>query len=348
MAVRGISQVGRQLFMNGALAGRTTAGDWSGTPTAPPPDCSTLAGHTAPMKTRPSSHAAADTRSDNARARRQGGLSFDRVAREYDRSRPGYPPELVAHACATAGLRAGDRVLEIGCGGGQLTCALVERGLRVAAIEPGASLIALAAERCRGAGEVTFVPARFEDAPLPATPVAAVFAGSSFHWLDPDVSWSRAAAALAPGGTLALLQYCALVEERSQRDQTALLAALARCAPAAAAAWPPQRELDAIRTGVAQRRGNVSEVWSWIGGRELACADAAGLFTDVELMAVPTLQQHSADELNALISTLSFYQQLAPEQREALCAEHVALERALGRPVRSSIAALLVTARRRG
>ena len=124
-----------------------------------------------------------------------------------------------------------------------------------------------------------------------------------------------------------------------------LLAALARWAPAAAASWPPQPELDAIRIGVAQRRGNISEVWSWIGGHELEHADAAGFFTDVELVAMPTLQRHSADELNALISTLSFYQQLASEQREALCAEHVALERALGRPIRSSIVTLLVTAR---
>ena len=296
------------------------------------------------MTTRSSDVGAAD----NARARRKGGLSFDRVARAYDRSRPGYPPELVAHACATAGVQAGDRVLEIGCGSGQLTCALVERGLRVTAIEPGANLIALAAERCRAAGEVTFVHARFEDAPLPAVPVAAVFAAASFHWLDPDVSWSRAAAALAPGGTLALLGYCAVVEEHSQQDQTALLAALARCAPAAAAAWPPQRELDAIRAGVAERRGNVSEMWSWIGGHELARAAAAGLFTDVELMAVPTRQEHSAAELNALVSTQSFYQQLAPEQRDALSAEHVAVERALGRPIRSSMAMVLVTAHRRG
>ncbi|MBJ7608203.1 MAG: class I SAM-dependent methyltransferase [Candidatus Dormibacteraeota bacterium] len=297
------------------------------------------------MTTRPSD-VAADTGSDSERARRQGGLSFDRVAREYDRRRPGYPSELVAHACATAGLEAGDRVLEIGCGTGQLTCALVERGLRVTAIEPGANLIALADERCRGAGEVTFVHARFEDAPLPAMPVAAVFAAASFHWVDPEVSWSRTAAALAPGGTLALLGYCDVVEERSQQDQAALQAALARCTPASAAAWPPQREFDAIRAGVAQRRGNVSEAWSWIGGHDLARADAAALFTDVELTAVPTLQEHSAAELNALVSTLSFYQQLAPERQEALCAEHVALEGALGRPIRSSIAMLLVTARR--
>ena len=274
------------------------------------------------------------------------GLSFNGVAAEYDRSRPTYPPELVTQACATAGLQPGDRVLEIGCGTGQLTRALVERGLRVTAVDPGANLIAIAAERCRGAGEVTFVHARFEDAPLPAAPVPAVFAAASFHWIDPDVGWSRAAAALGRGGFFALLGYRAVVDEHSQQDQAALLAALARAVPEAAAVWPPERELEAVRAGVEERRGNVSEVWSWVSGYELGREDVAGLFRDVELTAVPIQQEHTADQLNALISTLSFYQQLVPEQREALRAEHIALERALGRPIRSSIAMLLVTARR--
>ena len=298
------------------------------------------------MTTRRPDFAAADARSDGSRACRRSGLSFDRVAREYDHSRPQYPSELVAHACAAAGLGVGDRVLEIGCGSGQLTSELLARGLRVTAIEPGANHIALATERCRGAGEVDFVPARFEDAPLPAARAAAVFAGSSFHWLDPDTSWHRAAAALAPGGTLALLQYCGLVD--SGDDQAALLAALARCAPAVSAAWPPQRELDAIRAGVEERRANISEVWSWIGGYHLARVDVAELFTEVTLSAVPVRMQNTADELIRMMSTHSFYEQLAPEHRQALGAEYVALERALGRLVCSTTVALLVTARRSG
>ncbi|MGH7721219.1 MAG: hypothetical protein ACRENL_00100 [Candidatus Dormibacteria bacterium] len=47
---------------------------------------------------------AAAARFDDSRAGRRPGLSFDRVPRDYDRSRPQYPPELVAHACAVAGL----------------------------------------------------------------------------------------------------------------------------------------------------------------------------------------------------------------------------------------------------
>ncbi|MGH7721220.1 MAG: methyltransferase domain-containing protein [Candidatus Dormibacteria bacterium] len=73
-------------------------------------------------------------------------------------------------------------MLEIGCGSRQLTYQLLARGLRVTAVEPGANLIALAAERCCGAGEVDFVPARFEGASLPAAPVAAVSPKHGHGW----------------------------------------------------------------------------------------------------------------------------------------------------------------------
>jgi len=52
---------------------------------------------------------------------RSYGRVFDEVATEYDRSRPTYPDELVAHACQIAQIGSGDRVLEVGCGSGQLT-----------------------------------------------------------------------------------------------------------------------------------------------------------------------------------------------------------------------------------
>jgi ubiquinone/menaquinone biosynthesis C-methylase UbiE len=99
-------------------------------------------------------------------ARRYGRV-FDAVAAEYDRHRPAYPDEIVDQACLVAGIGRGDRVLEVGCGTGQLTRSLLARGLHVTAVEPGPSLIALARQNTEGAGSVEFVNARFEDASLP-------------------------------------------------------------------------------------------------------------------------------------------------------------------------------------
>src|SRR6185437_10363382 len=137
--------------------------------------------------------------SPGATARRYGTV-FDGVAAEYDRHRPAYPGELIDQACQVAGIGRGDPVLEIGCGTGQLT-----RGL-----------LALARQNLAGAGQVDFVSARFEDAPLPREGFRAVFCASAFHWIDPGISWQKAADVLVVGGTLALVQYFGLEEPRSK------------------------------------------------------------------------------------------------------------------------------------
>ena len=278
-------------------------------------------------------------------ARRYGKV-FDEVAAEYDRNRPTYPDELVDHACKVAGIGSGDRVLEVGCGSGQLTRSLVARGLHVAGLEPGVQLISLAEQNLEGLGGVEFVNARFEDAQLPRRHFQAVFSASAFHWVDPEVSWQKAADVLVPDGTLALIQYCGLQEQRSIRDQEALLSALTRIAPEIAANWPAYRDLGTTVAGAEERRENVSEVWAWLGSHDVAGPQASSLFSDVQTAAVPTPMEQTADELNALLRTASFYHRISSSQRQALESEHVAIYERLGRPIRSSTVAVLVTARR--
>jgi SAM-dependent methyltransferase len=274
------------------------------------------------------------------------GEVFNDVAEVYDRHRPAYPDALIDQACEVGGLGPGATVLEIGCGTGQLTRSLLTRGLRVTAVEPGERLIARARDQLGNAGEVEFVNRRLEEASLPHAHYSAAFSASAIHWVDPDVSWRKAADALVDGGTLALVSYFGLQEPRSAGDQQALRAAMARVAPGLAAGWPTYRDLDGTLAGADKRRGNVSEVWAWLGGYELARGYAADLFDDTQVAAVPTLLEHTADALNALLGTMSFWARLSPRQRDALCAENHALHQRIARPVRSSTVSCLVTARR--
>ena len=285
------------------------------------------------------------TRLPESAARRYGTF-FDEIAAEYDRRRPAYPDELLDHACQVAGIGSGDHVLEVGCGSGQLTRSLADRGLHVTALEPGKSLIALARQNLEGAGGVEFVNAQFEDALLPREQFRAVFSASAFHWVDPEVSWQKAADVLVPGGTLALVQYFGLEEPRSRRDQEAALAAMRKVAPDIAAHWPVYRDLDATIAGMEQRRDNVSRVWAWLGSYDIGQDHAGRLFGDVQVTVMPKLIEHTPDEINALVRTMSFYARLSPGQRQALEREHEAIYEQLGRPIRASTVAALVTARR--
>jgi SAM-dependent methyltransferase len=284
--------------------------------------------------------------SRGAEASRRYGEVFDEVAEAYDRHRPPYPDALVDQACAVGGLGPGAMVLEIGCGTGQLTRSLLARGLRVTAIEPGGRLIARARDQLANTGDVEFVNGRLEDALLPHAHYSAVFSASAIHWVDPEVSWRKTADALVDGGTLALVSYFGLTEPRSAGDQQALRAAMASVAPGPAADWPSYRDLDGTLGGADERRGNVSEVWAWLGDYELAQTYATDLFDDTQVAVVPTLLEHTADALNALLGTMSFWARLSPRQRDTLCAENRAIHQRLGRPIRSSTVACLVTARR--
>ena len=254
--------------------------------------------------------------SDGTLARSYGKV-FNEVAVEYDRNRPAYPDALVDQACEVARIGDGDRVLEVGCGTGQLTRSLLARGLRVTALEPGEQLIASRRGEPERRGRCGARPRAARGHALPRERYAAVFSASAIHWVDPDVGWRKIADALAPNGTLALIQYFGLKEQRSVDDQEALLSVMRRHAREIAATWPAYRDLDSTIAGVRERRGNIADAWSWLGSHDIGRDYAADLFEDLQLATVPTLVEHTADELNALLATMSLWARLSPDQRDA-------------------------------
>lgn len=127
------------------------------------------------------------------------------MAELYDRVRPGYPQAMVDELVRAAGLGPGSRVLEIGCGTGQLTSSLAGYGVSLLGVEIGANLAAVARRNLAPWPAVEIVRAAFEDWPLPPEPFDLVVSATAFHWIDPAVRVQKAVAALRPGGTLAVI-----------------------------------------------------------------------------------------------------------------------------------------------
>ncbi|MFE6177145.1 class I SAM-dependent methyltransferase [Streptomyces sp. NPDC056464] len=147
-------------------------------------------------------------RDDTPEESRRTRLSrtFDEDAELYDRARPGYPPELYDDLRELAGAVPGSRVLEVGCGTGQATVPLAERGCRITAVEAGPQMAAVARRNLAGHAGVEVVTAEFERWPLPQEPFDTVVSATAFHWIDPAVRVAKAADALRPEGALAVVR----------------------------------------------------------------------------------------------------------------------------------------------
>ncbi|HEY7106457.1 MAG TPA: methyltransferase domain-containing protein [Acidimicrobiia bacterium] len=131
--------------------------------------------------------------------------SFDRVADVYDRHRPAPPVDVVDAIVASCDLHEGSRVLEIGCGTGQLSVPLAQRGVDLVAVELGSRLAAIARRNLSDLPNARVETGSFEEWSLRDRTFDAVVCANAFHWLDPDVRFTKTASALRTGGALAIL-----------------------------------------------------------------------------------------------------------------------------------------------
>ncbi|MBO0818859.1 MAG: methyltransferase domain-containing protein [Actinobacteria bacterium] len=126
---------------------------------------------------------------------------FDQDPEAYQRTRPVPPPRLFDDLVSLAGLSPGDRVAEIGCGTGQATVPLAERGLAITAVELGAGLADVARRRLAGFPSAEVVTGSFEEWE-PHGSFEAVVAFNSLHWIDPGLRYAKPASMLRPGGIM--------------------------------------------------------------------------------------------------------------------------------------------------
>jgi SAM-dependent methyltransferase len=134
--------------------------------------------------------------------RRRG--SFDEAAEDYNRWRAGYPEEVFEDMLGCAHIEASSRILEVGCGTGQLSAPLANRGIDLLSVEVRPNLAALARQNLARFRNARVEIAAFEDWPLPPESFDAVVVANAFHWLDPDVRYSKSARGLRLGGYLTI------------------------------------------------------------------------------------------------------------------------------------------------
>ncbi|MFZ0049271.1 MAG: class I SAM-dependent methyltransferase [Streptosporangiaceae bacterium] len=125
-------------------------------------------------------------------------MSFGAVAGDYDRLRPGPPPEAIdwllpAHP---------DVVVDLAAGTGLLTRALAGKARQIIAIEPDARMRSVLERHTHG---VRVLAGRGEAIPLPDASADAVLVSSAWHWFNSDLATAEVARILRDGGRLGVI-----------------------------------------------------------------------------------------------------------------------------------------------
>lgn len=132
-------------------------------------------------------------------------MAFEQVPELYERARPDYPPQVFADLVALAALPAEAHLVEIGCGTGQATLPLAERGYAITCVELGDQLAAAAQRKLASFPSVDVINANFETWEPKCAEFDAVIAFTSLHWIAPEVRYAKTAELLRERGKLAVV-----------------------------------------------------------------------------------------------------------------------------------------------
>lgn len=130
---------------------------------------------------------------------------FNNDAERYHARRPNYPPELFEKLIAATHLSAQAKLLEIGPGTGQATKPLAKHGYQITAVELGEDLAAKAQKVLADYPNVDIVTGAFEAVELPERSFDLIYSATAFHWIKPEVKFTKPHRLLKPAGHLAII-----------------------------------------------------------------------------------------------------------------------------------------------
>ena len=230
--------------------------------------------------------------------------TFDEVADLYDAARPTYPLKLTEAINSVLQGTQG-RILEIGCGTGQATLPFARQGHRITALEPGRNLTSLAAKNLAAFPQVDIQTTTFEDWLAAAGQYDLVMSATAFHWVSPEIRYTKAAEALTAGGWLALF-WNMEANDQSLLGQR-LQAVYDKYAPSSKA------HPYATHHPAGHRTQQDTKISRW--QQEI---DQSRLFGNVSIMQFLWTQWYTTDQYLQLLETYSDHRAMPPENKREL------------------------------
>jgi SAM-dependent methyltransferase len=129
---------------------------------------------------------------------------YDGLAQRYERSRPSYPPESIAHLRVDAG----DLAADIGAGTGIFTrqLALFLNRARVVGVEASADMHRQAEQSSAGIANLSFLRGTAEALPFEDNTVRLLTVATAIHWFDRGAFYTEASRCLRADGELVVIQ----------------------------------------------------------------------------------------------------------------------------------------------
>ncbi|MGN6166831.1 MAG: class I SAM-dependent methyltransferase [Solirubrobacteraceae bacterium] len=266
-------------------------------------------------ETRGASYVPLPSELDQRRAA-EGGI-FDRIASLYDRARPGYPPEAVCDLVQLASITGSSRILEIGCGTGQLTRDLAITGAAIRCVEPGPSLADIARANLTGYANVEVLTTTFEELRDEPGSYRTVVSATAFHWIDPSVAFVKAAALLKAGGQLALMTNIHAAEgtHTDERLAEAVWALHRRLAPEIGD-WTFPTADDIERKATPE--GGIGALWARVERKLSDPPDVSHLFERPTVKTYPWLARYDRSSYLDMLASQSSYALIEPRRRNEL------------------------------
>tara|TARA_Y100001970_G_scaffold265548_1_gene353262 strand:- start:15441 stop:16253 length:813 start_codon:yes stop_codon:yes gene_type:complete len=133
---------------------------------------------------------------------RQQSKVFGEVAEIYHRVRPGYPEDLYDWILETSRVDDGELLIDVGCGTGKASIPFVRRGFTVVGIEPDPMMARIASRELNEFDTFSIEQCTLDDFGNASSEAGLMYAGQSWHWMNPDTRFECAASALRPDGWL--------------------------------------------------------------------------------------------------------------------------------------------------
>ncbi|MHC5541339.1 class I SAM-dependent methyltransferase [Singulisphaera rosea] len=131
---------------------------------------------------------------------------FQSAAASYIQGRPAYPFKLFRRIAEIGQLNTSHRVMDLGCGPGQVAVGLAPFVGRVVAVDPEPEMLTLAAELAKKYGDrIELVEGSSYDLGPEFGRFQVVAMGRSFHWMDRAETLRRLDAMIEPAGAVVLL-----------------------------------------------------------------------------------------------------------------------------------------------